>query len=91
MGDVVFSEFCGEIEISLTKWRSPAAAPIFYEHNLKPERLQHFYCCDADVRFVIAHKGIVPQDDFATSGERGRLVRCVTRLAEHSKQRDTCR
>src|SRR5437667_8506396 len=26
----------------------------------------------------------------ATSGERGRLVRCVTRLAEHSKQRDTC-
>src|SRR6266436_2781623 len=75
MGDVVFSEFCGEIEISLTKWRSPAAAPIFRKRNFEPERFQHFYGSKADVRFVIAHKGIVPEDDFAfvvaAIGDRG--------------------
>src|SRR6266478_8910341 len=83
MGDVVFSEFCGEIEISLTKCRSPAAAPIFRKRNFEPERFQHSYRSKADVRFVIAHKGIVPEDDFAESGERRRLARCFWRVVKN--------
>ena len=60
MRDVVFPEFRGGIEISLTECRSSAAAAIFHQHNFKPERFQYFHCSDADVRFVIAHKSVVP-------------------------------
>src|SRR6266576_5799133 len=83
MGDVVFSEFCGEIEISQTKCRSPTAASISYQHNLKPERLQHFDCSNGDLRFMVTHECVVPQNDFAASGERGRPARCFWRLAKN--------
>ena len=69
-------EFCGGIEVSLAECRAPAAAPMFHERHFKSERFQHFHRCNADVRLVITHKGVVPKNDVAASGERGRLARC---------------
>jgi hypothetical protein len=64
--DVVFSEFCSGIEISLTECRPATAAPIFHKRDFEPERLEHFDCRDADVRFVVAHKCVIPKDDVTT-------------------------
>ncbi len=58
-------EFRGGIEISLAERWPAAALPIFYKRNVKAERLQYFHRSDADVRFVITHKGVVPEDDLA--------------------------
>src|SRR5947208_12708660 len=80
--DVVCSEFLCGSKIPLTKRRSSTAAAIFRERNLKPQRFQHFHCGDSDVRFVIAHECVVPEDDRAASGERGRPARCFWRLAK---------
>ena len=63
--EVVFGEFCGGIEVSLAKCRSPAAAPIFHERNFESKRFQHFHRCHADVRLVIPHKCVVPKNDLA--------------------------
>jgi hypothetical protein len=79
----VFREFCRGIKISLAECRSAAAAPLLQERDFESERFEYFHCGNADVRFVIAHKRVVPENDFASSGERGRLARCVTRLAGH--------
>jgi hypothetical protein len=64
--DVVFSEFCSGIEISLAKGRTSAAAPIFHKRDFEAERLEHFDCRDADVRFVVADKCVIPEDDVTT-------------------------
>ena len=61
----MFGEFCGGIEVSLAKCRSAAAAPMFHERHFEAERFQHFHRCNADVRFVIPHKCVVPKNDFA--------------------------
>ena len=65
MRDVMFAEFRCGIEITDTECWSSAAAPIFYKRNLEPERFQDSHRSDADMRFVIAHKGVVPEDDMA--------------------------
>ena len=61
----MFSEFRGGVEVSLAERRASAAAPIFYERDFESERFQNFHRSDADVRFVVAHKGVVPKDDMA--------------------------
>ena len=61
----MFCEFCGGIEVSLAKCRSPAAAPIFYERNFESKRFEYFHRGNADVRLVIPHKCVVPKNDFA--------------------------
>ena len=63
--DVVLCEFCCGIEVSLTKGRAPAAAPIFYKRNFESERFEYFYRGNPDVRLVITHKGIIPENDGA--------------------------
>ena len=59
-------ELCSGIEISLTERRTSAAASIFRKRDLKAKRFQYFHCGDPDVRLVIAHEGVIPQDDFAS-------------------------
>ena len=66
----MFCEFCGGIEVSLAECRSSAAAAIFYERNFESERFQHFHRGNADVRFVIPHKCVVPKNDVAAFEER---------------------
>ena len=61
----MFPRSRGGIEISLTERRSATALPIFCEGNFKPECFQHFHCGYSDVRFVITHECIIPEDDFA--------------------------
>ena len=63
--DVVFSELRCRIEISLTERRSSAAASLFCQRNLEAKRFQHFHRSDSDMRLVIAHEGVVPEDHFA--------------------------
>ena len=87
----MFGEFCGGIEVSLAKCRSSAAAPVFYERDFKAERFEHFHRCNADVRLVIPHKGVVPKNDLAAacrwcggcnrrgSGDRRPCLAAVTR------------
>ena len=65
-------EFCGGIEVSLAKCRATAAAAVFYERNFESECFEHFHCCNADVRFVIPHECVVPENDGAALRERGR-------------------
>jgi len=61
----VSREFGCGVEISLAKCGSSAAAAIFYKRHFKPERLQHFDGSDSTVRFMLTHKRVVPQNDFA--------------------------
>ena len=61
----MLSEFCGGIEVSHAECRPSATAAIFYKHNFESERFEHFHGGNADVRFVIAHKCVVPKDDVA--------------------------
>ena len=63
--DVVFGEFCGGIEVSLAECRATAAAAIFHERHFESERFEYFHRCNADVRFVIPHKCVVPKNDVA--------------------------
>ncbi len=38
----------------------------FSRANFESQRFQNFHSGHANVRFVIAHKGVVPEDDSAT-------------------------
>ena len=67
----MFSEFCCGIEVSLAECGATAAATVFYERNFESERFEHFHGSDADVRFVIAHKRVVPKDHGATAVAAG--------------------
>ena len=58
-------EFCGGIEVSLAKCRSTAAAAVLHERDFESERFKHFHRGNADVRFVIPHKCVVPENDGA--------------------------
>src|SRR5436190_19462843 len=62
----MFSELRCGIEISLAECGTAATLAIFRKRNFKPERFQNFYRSDSDVRFVIAHERIIPEDDFAS-------------------------
>jgi len=60
-----------------------AAAAAFHERDLEAERFKNTHRGDADVRLVIAHKGVVPENDApALSGERGRGARATHVLRE---------
>ena len=72
--DVVFPEFCGGIEVSMAERRATAAAAVFYERNFESKRFEHFHGSNADVRFVITHKGVVPKDNFAAFPKERRCV-----------------
>ncbi len=39
---------------------------ILRERDFKAERFEHFHRRDTDVRLVIAHEGVIPQNDFAS-------------------------
>ena len=47
----------------------------FLRANFESERFEHFHRSNADVRFVITHKCVVPKNDFASSGS-ARLAHC---------------
>src|SRR5438094_10490405 len=64
--DIVFSDLCRGIEISLTERRPPAASSFFCERHIKPERFQNLDRSNSDVRLVITHKRVVPKNHFAT-------------------------
>src|SRR6516165_6787934 len=70
----MFAEFRCAIEISYAECWSSAALPIFCERNLESECFQNFHSGDADVRFVIAHKGVGPKDDVATLPKERRFA-----------------
>ena len=61
----MFCEFRGGVEIPLAKRRASAAAPILYERDFESEGSQNLDRSDADVRFVITYKCVVPEDDAA--------------------------
>ena len=61
----MFSDFPCGIKISLTERRSSAAAAIFHKLDVKSERFEHFHRGNSDVRLVVTHKGVVPEDDIA--------------------------
>src|SRR5215510_5324858 len=75
--DVMFCEFrCGP-EISDAECRSSTATPVFYKRNLKTERFQNFHRSNSNVRLVITHEGVVPEDHVASVaaiGDRGRAA-----------------
>src|SRR5436309_14401469 len=63
----MFCEFRCGIKVSDAECWSSAATPIFYERNLKTERFQNFHRRDTNVRFVITHEGVVPENDLGSS------------------------
>ncbi len=67
----MFCEFCGGIEVSLAECWASAAAAIFYERNFESERFEYFHRSNADVRFVITHKCVVPKNDGASAVPQG--------------------
>ena len=69
----MFANFCRGIEISLAKCRAPAALPIFYKGDLESERFKDFDRSDSNVRFVIAHKRVIPKDDMTPGGDTALL------------------
>jgi len=76
----VFCEFRGGVEIPLAKRRAPAAAPFFCERDFESEDFEKFYRSDADVRFVVAYKCVVSEDDAASAvaggGDPGSSTLC---------------
>src|SRR4029079_8888217 len=78
------------IEISLAECRSPAAAPVLYDRHYESERLQHCHRCNAYVRFVIAHEGVVPKNDFAALLFKNATRRRVYPLREPLVEPFTC-
>src|SRR5205809_8008564 len=85
MRDVVFPELCGGVEISQTKCRSSAAASIFHQHNFKPKGFQHFHRSDSNVRFVISHECVVPENDRTTLLYRRSLNAVVAAIGERGR------
>src|SRR5262245_31568265 len=71
MREVVFGEFCCGIEISLAECRSSATTAILHERDFESDRLEHFRRSDADMRFVVAHKRVVPKNDGASAVAAG--------------------
>ena len=49
----------------------PQQRRCFTSDNFKAERFQHFHRCNADVRFVIPHKCVVPKNDVAAAVAAG--------------------
>ena len=47
----------------------------FLRANFESERFQHFHRSNADVRFVIPHKGVVPKNDLAAVARERRSYR----------------
>ena len=54
------------LEISLAERRAAAAFPFLRKHHFKSERFQNLHRRDTDVRLVIAHEGVVPENDLAS-------------------------
>src|ERR1044071_7807191 len=65
MRDVVSAEFSRVIEIALAEGRPATTLAPFRKQHLETERFQHCHGGDANLRFVITDKGIVPEDFFA--------------------------
>src|ERR1019366_9257770 len=59
--EIVTAEEDGLVEIPLTERGPPATFPPPHECDFKAGGLQYFHRRDADARFVIAHKRVVPQ------------------------------
>src|SRR2546430_16634437 len=63
----MFCDLRRGIEITDAECRSSAAAPIFCKRHLEAECFQNFHRRNSNVRFVITHEGVVPEDDAASS------------------------
>src|SRR5262245_26742482 len=50
------------LKVPLAESRSTATLPAIDELNFVADSLKHLYCRHADVRFVVAHKGVVPEN-----------------------------
>ena len=59
---VVCSQARGALEVALAECWSPAALTVPGQRDLEAGGLQYFHRSDGNMRFVIARKGIVPQD-----------------------------
>src|SRR5438270_11832634 len=69
------AHFARGIEISLTERGTAAAFPVLHERDAKAERFQNFHRRDPDVRLVVTHESVVPENDFAALGRGGALRR----------------
>src|SRR6266404_2028198 len=78
--EVVFPGLCRRIEVSLTKCWPPTTFAISEQLDFEAERFEHLHRCNTDVRLVITHKGVVPENDFAAVvagvGDPGGPARC---------------
>lgn len=63
----MFPKFSRGIEISLTERRTSATLSIFRQRHFKPKRFEHFHCGFSNVRFMIAHERVVPENELASS------------------------
>ena len=52
----------------------PQQRRCLHERHFEAERFQHFHRCNADVRFVIPHKCVVPKNDGAAVPKERRFV-----------------
>ena len=64
--DIVFPRFSSRIEVSLTERRAAAAFPVLQQLHFESERVQHLDRRNSNVRFVITHERVVPQNHFAS-------------------------
>jgi hypothetical protein len=63
--DIVPSEYRRGIEVSLGECRPPAAPTVLHEGNFESERLEDFHRGNANVRFMVPDKCVVPKNDLA--------------------------
>ena len=66
------AQACRRIEVADAEGGPAATAPAHRQLDLEPCGFEHFHRGDADVRFVIAHKGVVPQHHPAARRELSR-------------------
>jgi len=60
--EIVSAQTRGFVEVALAKGRAAATASGARKQNFKTRRFQHGQCGPANVRFIIAHEGVVPEN-----------------------------
>jgi hypothetical protein len=61
-------------EVALAEGGAAAAFAAFDERHVVTKSFKDFDGGDADVRFVVTDKGVVPKDDFAAINARGTVI-----------------
>ncbi len=71
---VVLAEPRRLVEVALAEGRPPATLPANGQGHLEPGGFEDLHRRDADMRLVVAHKGVVPEHDPAARRRRRALA-----------------